>query len=207
MVLENSEGSGLQPQLGPDTVLRNCHVADGAIIGRGNWENQRFAAGSHTSDRLAEPHRHFRKRHCDIPVEPKLCFGILPFRGSYPQLFENVIWPALRELGYECQTGDQSTLGVISDHIWESINRAAIVVAEVSEDNPNVWYEVGLANAMNKPVIMFRRKDLPAPFDIAHLRILYYTPEAGDARPLLQDWMRTFKLASEVQWNGYGNCP
>jgi hypothetical protein len=65
-------------------------------------------------------------------------------------------------------------------------NRAALILAEMLEDNPNVWFECGLAHALNKSVIMLRRADKPPPFDVRHLRVIMYNSTGGDVVEKLQ---------------------
>lgn len=175
-------------RIGPDSTLQNCKIDSGATIGRGTWEGVYFPPGAVASDRLAGKQLYFSTPHYHIPEEPGLCFGILPFSHPYPALFDNVIWPIVQQHGFHYEIADRGRLGVVADHIWEGINRASLILAEISEDNPNVWFECGLAHAMNKQVVMFRRKDRPIPFDVGHLRVIRYDPMAGDAAPQLNKW-------------------
>jgi hypothetical protein len=79
--------------------------------------------------------------------------------------------------------------GVVMDDIWESINRASVVIAEISEPNQNVWYELGLAQALNKRIIpLSTNRNLP--FDHRHFRTLLYDPQRQDLRPQLDVWLQ-----------------
>src|SRR5690349_6562245 len=62
----------------------------------------------------------------------------------------------------------------IMDDIWKSIRAARLVVAELTGKNPNVFYEVGLAQAIGKPVVILTRDEADVPFDLKALRYLYY---------------------------------
>ena len=105
---------GKNCEIGPDTTLRDCIVADHCVIGRGTWTNQVFRAGARASDRLAGEQRYFRKPHFLIPEEPTYCFVILPFRDPYVSLLNNVIRPTIERHGFECHIADQSAPGVIA---------------------------------------------------------------------------------------------
>ena len=67
------------------------------------------------------------------------------------------------------------TRAIITD-IIESIDTSLVIIAEITKDNANVFYEVGIAHAKNSNVILIcdinRRKKLP--FDIGHLRCIFY---------------------------------
>lgn len=58
--------------------------------------------------------------------------------------------------------------------IWEYINRSKILIADITGLNPNVMYELGLAHAIAKPVIIISDSIEKVPFDLKTLRILIY---------------------------------
>lgn len=171
-------------RVGPDATLRDCHVGTAAVVGRGAWTNVNFPRNARAYDRLAGDHRYFSTPHYLTVEEPKLCFGILP--ETYRALFANLIWPTVTRHGYRYEIADLPRLGSISNQIWEGINRASLIIAEITEDNANVWFEVGLAFAMNKQVIMFSRNDRKLPFDVQHFRVILYDPGTGDLTPKLE---------------------
>jgi nucleoside 2-deoxyribosyltransferase len=64
--------------------------------------------------------------------------------------------------------------------IEEGIRTAQACVADISKDNPNVWFELGLAIASGKPVVLIAQDD-PArkfPFDVQHRHIIRYRTES-----------------------------
>lgn len=64
--------------------------------------------------------------------------------------------------------------GKIIDHIWVGLNRAKVLVAELTGRNPNVLYELGLAHALHKPVVLISSNETDVPFDVRHVRVIYY---------------------------------
>jgi hypothetical protein len=60
------------------------------------------------------------------------------------------------------------------DQIWSGINAAKVLVAELTSRNPNVFYELGLAHALNKPVVLVSSNEPDVPFDLKHIRVIYY---------------------------------
>jgi hypothetical protein len=105
------------------------------------------------------------------------CFVAMPFHALYEAEYEGVIKPAIEEAGLLCVRGDNiyTQQDIVKD-IWLSIRKARLVVAELSDSNPNVMYEIGLAHAIGKPIILLTRKETDVPFDLKALRYVYYDP-------------------------------
>ncbi len=183
-------------KIGSDTTLRDCIVDDNCVIERGTWGPREFPKGARAFDRLAGDHPLFRKPHYLIPEEPLCCFVILPFHDPYLELLKNSIRPSIERNGFECITANRMAPGIIAEDIWTGINRAKIVIAEATEDNRNVWYEIGIAHALGKEVILLRQKNPKAnklPFDVSHYRAVFYNPETGDLPHLLDNWFQRLK--------------
>ena len=64
--------------------------------------------------------------------------------------------------------------GKIIDQIWDGIHAARVLVAELTGRNPNVFYELGLAHALQKPVVLVASNEGDIPFDVKHIRVIYY---------------------------------
>ena len=62
----------------------------------------------------------------------------------------------------------------IIDDIWEAINSAALIVADVTGRNPNVMYEIGMAHTVGKPVLIVTQAIEDVPFDLRHYRCITY---------------------------------
>jgi nucleoside 2-deoxyribosyltransferase len=103
------------------------------------------------------------------------CFIVMPFNAIFSTQYERVIRPAVEESGLRCIRGDEIySKPRIMDDIWKSIRASRFVIAELTGKNPNVFYEVGLAQAVGKPVIIITRDENDVPFDLKALRYLYY---------------------------------
>jgi hypothetical protein len=63
---------------------------------------------------------------------------------------------------------------IISEGIERAIAVASIVIADVTDANPNVMYEVGLAQARNKPLLLVATSSRSIPFDLARFRVVIY---------------------------------
>ncbi|WP_321794997.1 hypothetical protein [Caballeronia sp. J97] len=68
----------------------------------------------------------------------------------------------------------------IVDDIWQGIREAKLLIAELTDWNPNVFYELGLAHAISKPVILISKSIDDVPFDLRSIRVLVYDKDHPD---------------------------
>ena len=103
-------------------------------------------------------------------------------RKRSDDIMNNIIVPIAKELGYVVQRADQMHGSVIMDDIIEMIRRADILVADLTENNPNVFYELGIRQAIKGKCINIVSDDWLSesennknlPFDINHFRAHKY---------------------------------
>jgi tetratricopeptide (TPR) repeat protein len=114
----------------------------------------------------------------------RTCFVIIPFAVEFKNQWELAIAPAIQDAGVMPVRGDDFSLaaGVIMSDVTRLIYQSDLIVADLSGRNPNVMYELGLAHAAQKPVIMIAQNDSDVPFDLSHVRYLKY--DARDLREL-----------------------
>jgi hypothetical protein len=103
-------------------------------------------------------------------------FVVMQFSREYNELFDEVIKPVTEGFGYECIRADETyTSTPILNDIIQSIKDSSVVVAEITPDNPNVFYEIGYSHAIGKPTILLCDKTRGSlPFDISGFRTLFY---------------------------------
>lgn len=108
-------------------------------------------------------------------VKPK-AFVVMQFTEEYNELYNEVIKPVCEDYGLECERADDYyTTNMIIEDIVTSITSASVVIAEITPDNPNVFYEVGYSHAINKPTILLcDKKRTKLPFDLSSFRTLFY---------------------------------
>lgn len=117
------------------------------------------------------------------PTEDKwerICFFIAPIgdddseERKHSDLFlGQFVEPVLNQFGLKVIRADQiDTAGMITSQIIEHIVKSKIVVADLSFHNPNVFYELSLRHAQNKPTIHLIRKCDKIPFDITSFRTI-----------------------------------
>lgn len=111
------------------------------------------------------------------------CFVMQPFDDStFDMRYYETIKPALEKAGVEPKRADEILgLNPIVEKIESAIEAAPICVAEVSEDNPNVWLELGYALALNRPTVIICEKSRRAklPFDVQHRSVVFYRTDSA----------------------------
>ena len=103
-------------------------------------------------------------------------FVLMPFATEFDDVYEYLIKGALSEAGFNVIRADdiRNQRNILAD-IVEGIVKSDLVIADLSTTNPNVYYELGLAHALSKPVILLAQEINDVPFDLRSYRILTYT--------------------------------
>lgn len=112
----------------------------------------------------------------------KKCFVVCPIgeegtptRKESDQLYKHIIMPVCEACGFVANRVDQQNdANPITQTIIESLETAELVIADISNHNPNVFYEMGYRARTQKPMIHLKRKGETIPFDIATIRTLEY---------------------------------
>jgi hypothetical protein len=105
------------------------------------------------------------------------CFVMQPFDGGmYDSLYEQVFAPAIRDaklVPYRVDNDPSASIPI--ETIEQEIAKSLACFAEISENNPNVWFELGYAIACDKPLCLVS-SDARAkfPFDVQHRKIIRY---------------------------------
>lgn len=123
------------------------------------------------------------------------CFVMMPFGPWMDRYYQDIYSPAIREAGFEPVRGDELfSTGSVVEQIWEQIEKAPVLLADLSGKNANVFYELGLAHAARKPVVFTASTVEDVPFDLRHLRVIIYDvrePEwSKNLRQSITDYLR-----------------
>jgi hypothetical protein len=107
------------------------------------------------------------------------CFVIQPFdKGKFDKRFNDIFKPAVIKANLAPYRVDEDLSSRIPiDTIEQSIKDSRLCFAEITTNNPNVWYELGYAFALKKDVVMVSCADErtePFPFDVRHRNIITY---------------------------------
>jgi len=109
-------------------------------------------------------------------TQPKaFVFVLMPFEENFRDVYEVGIKPACNDAGAYCERVDkQIFVENILERVYNQIAKADVIVAEMTGRNPNVFYEVGYAHALNKRVILLTKKTDDIPFDLKHYPHIVY---------------------------------
>jgi len=133
------------------------------------------------------------------------CFIAMPFgereethaAGFFTEVLKNLIAPAGREAGFAVATARRDGSDVIQATIVNQLLDADLVIADLTENNPNVLFELGLRIAEDKPIALIRARGTRPIFDVDNLlRVLEYDPNLWQStieidRPRLREHIRS----------------
>lgn len=111
----------------------------------------------------------------------KECFIISPIgkpdsdtRKRSDTVLKHIITPAVSTKGYSPVRADNiNDQGLITHQIIQHIIDAPLVIADLTEHNPNVFYELAVRHAIRKPIIQVIQKEEQIPFDVGGIRTIY----------------------------------
>lgn len=129
---------------------------------------------------------------------------LMPYKKPYETIYRDIISHALKECGYaNVLVRNEPVTGGVVDTIHQLIGESLVCVADVTEPNPNVMYEIGIALTLKKPVVFISHGDLESiPFDIRHHRIVKYRLGKKGLSELGRDLVSTLKAFRE-----FGDSP
>lgn len=113
-----------------------------------------------------------------IPVEKNRCFVIMPFKDELDYIY-GVIKQGLNKAGYICNRVDEiEGSKPIINKILTEILQSRYIIADLTDCNPNVFYELGIAHSFKEAqnIIILKQQDSKVPFDITHLTYIEYNP-------------------------------
>lgn len=136
--------------------------------------------------------------------EPKFCF-IISHIGSKTsderidadRKLKHFFKPVLQELKYASKrSDDESTPGFISTQIIKRLIDSPLVIADISFENANVFYELAVRHAIKKPVIIIKKSGQKPPFDITDIRAIDVDMSDPDIwQPAMKDLKKYIKEA------------
>ena len=118
-------------------------------------------------------------------------------RKHFDVVQRNLIGEICQPMDYDCIRADQvERPGTITSQIVDLIIEADLVIADLTGLNPNVFYELAIRHAIDKPAILIAKKGTKLPFDIRPERVIFYTLNYVDLREA-QKQLRSFVEAVE----------
>jgi nucleoside 2-deoxyribosyltransferase len=124
--------------------------------------------------------------------EKLFAFVLMPFNPNFDDIYRFGIKEPASQLDILAERVDEQiyTEGIL-ERIYRQIDIADIVVADMTGQNPNVFYEVGYAHAKNKLCILLTSNPNDIPFDLKHRRHVVY----NDSIKMLKE-----KFLEELNW-------
>ncbi len=163
------------------------------------WSKIRVAFGGMSLSEAALLSRH-SKGMAVVPVfgrpsqsEEKVdVFVLMPFKAKLEGVYANHIKKLGEEMGLIIRRADEIfSPKPFMEKVWNGICSARLILADCTEKNPNVFYEIGMAHTVGKKVVLITRSEKDIPSDIKHFDYIpyIYDPE-GVAE--LTDKLTTF---------------
>jgi hypothetical protein len=131
-------------------------------------------------------------RDQEFSTAPKpYVFVLMPFHEDFSDIYKYGIRGAAEDIGaYAERVDDQIFETGILDRIYNQINKADVIVADLTGRNANVFYEVGYAHALGKIVLLLTQSADDIPFDLKHHQHTVYKGKIEDLRTQLVPRLR-----------------
>jgi hypothetical protein len=113
-----------------------------------------------------------------LPTSAKEPLDVLVLMSFDPKLrpiYDDHVLKVANSLNLNAKRADDffTTHHVMSD-VWEAINTARLVIADCTGRNPNVFYEIGMAHTLGRPVVLITQHNRDVPFDLQAIRYIQY---------------------------------
>jgi hypothetical protein len=139
----------------------------------------------------------------DVRRSRPIAFVAMKFGDRFDVIWNNVIRDVIEGEGLDAlRADDLAGPTPILEDIKRKISDARILIADVTTANPNVFYEIGYADAQDKPLVLLAQKDTDLPFDVSGYRVVFYADEIGGDEALrsqLQNQIRAIMAGERVQ--------
>jgi len=123
--------------------------------------------------------------------EQAFIFVIMPFDDKWSDHYKLGVKPACEAAGAVCaRVDEQIFLESILERIYSEIDRADLIVAEMTDRNPNVFYETGYAHGLAKPVILLTKTADDIPFDLRQYPHVVHGGRISVLKPELEKRVR-----------------
>jgi uncharacterized protein YutE (UPF0331/DUF86 family) len=128
-----------------------------------------------------------------LAATSKLCFVLMPFSEKFNAVYRTLVAPVVTELGLTVVRADElSAPGSIIEQIRVAIQQARLCVVDLTGNNANVMFELGLAQAAGKPTVLLSQDLSRLPFDVQSQRIIKYEgSNPQSSQPQLRSALKT----------------
>jgi hypothetical protein len=131
----------------------------------------------------------------------KTALVLMPFDEAYDDIYLIGLKEVLEKRGYHCTRVDEKFFpGQIIEEIQRSIAESDVIVAEMTDKNANVYYEVGYAHGIGKHPILVTKDDKKLPFDLRGYKHIVYRGEIKTLRVELDKYLDWLEQASSASY-------
>lgn len=132
-------------------------------------------------------------------TSPKFfCFVLMPFGKEFDNIYYGIKESCKQTDTYCERVDEQDFEGGIMDRIYNQISKADLIIAEMTGKNPNVFYEVGYAHALNKPTILLTKTSTDIPFDLQGYPHIIHDEKIPNLIEKLSKKIEWFKINSNT---------
>ncbi len=130
-------------------------------------------------------------------------FVVMQFTDEFNSLYKEVIKPTCEKFDLDVIRGDDLfTNGLIIEDINRLLRESAVIIADITPNNPNVFYEVGFSHALGKPTILLSdKKRDKLPFDVSGFRNLFYDNSIGGKSVVEDSLSRHLEQIFPGEWS------
>ena len=127
-------------------------------------------------------------------------FVLMPFSSEFDDVYRIGIQEPARKLGIRAERVDEQIYAEgILERIYRQIELADIIIADMTGQNPNVFYEVGYAHAKDKLCLLLTSDVSDIPFDFKHKRHIVYGDSIQNVREQLSRVASSSLLISDIR--------
>jgi hypothetical protein len=116
-------------------------------------------------------------------ANPNTCYVLMPFsttashsQDEWTEIYDNFLKPTIESHGFSCARS-QASVGMILKGIIDSIHTSNLILADLTDSNPNVFYELGIAHTITNRVVMITQNVSSVPSDLKPYGVIVYDPK------------------------------
>ena len=134
----------------------------------------------------------------------KNCFVLMPFSEEFDDIYQLGIKSTCNEMKMNCERVDEQIFNhSILQQIYNQIENADILIADLTNQNPNVFYEVGYAHGLKKKVILLTKNIQDIPFDLKHYPHIIYEDKILNLKKMLKAKLEHFEDTNDFYLKKY----
>jgi hypothetical protein len=139
-------------------------------------------------------------------IKEDFCFVIMPFEEKISEVYTAAIKPAVESKDLRCVRADEvEESGNIVRSVVEYISKAKIIIADLTNRNPNVFYELGIAHSLGNNTIVIAQFADQVPFDVKPYQVIIYQDSMKGGTELRRSIQN--KIDNLTAWSNKSNNP